>query len=149
MVKTYDVIIIGTGPAGIFAALELTKKHKALRIAMFEKGVALQQRTCPLQNGANHCTNCNPCSVVSGWGGAGAFSDGKLTLSPEVGGMLDRYLSQEDFLALIKYVDDLFLRHGAPDKVYGIDREDEIEALRRKAVLAQLKLVPADRKSVV
>jgi len=143
MLKTYDVIIIGTGPAGIFTALELTKRCKSLRIAMFEKGVPLQQRTCSLQNGEAHCAQCNPCSVVSGWGGAGAFSDGKLTLSPEVGGMLDRYLSPQDFLALIKYVDDIFVQYGAPDKVYGLDREDEVEAIRRKAVLAQLKLVPA------
>lgn len=143
MVQSYDVIIIGTGPAGIFTALELVKKCKSLRVAMFEKGVPLQQRTCPLQNGEAHCTHCNPCSVVCGWGGAGAFSDGKLTLSPEVGGMLDKYLSPHDFLALIKYVDDIFVHHGAPDKVYGLDREDEVEAIRRKAVLAQLKLVPA------
>jgi uncharacterized FAD-dependent dehydrogenase len=143
MVKTYDVIIVGTGPAGIFTALELTKSCKSLRIGMFEKGVALQHRTCPLQNGAVHCTQCNPCSVISGWGGAGAFSDGKLTLSPEVGGMLDRYLSPEEFLGLIKYVDDIFVHYGAPEKVYGLDREDEVDAIRRKAVLAQLKLVPA------
>lgn len=144
MVKTYDVIIIGTGPAGIFAALELTNSCKgSLKIAMFEKGVALHQRTCPLQNGAAHCTQCNPCSVISGWGGAGAFSDGKLTLSPDVGGMLDRYLSKHELSTLIKYVDDIFVKYGAPSKVYGMDREEEIEAIRRKAVLAQLKLVPA------
>lgn len=143
MAKTYDVIIIGTGPAGIFTALELTSRCKSLKIAMFEKGVSLQQRVCPLQNGAAHCTQCNPCSVVSGWGGAGAFSDGKLTLSPEVGGMLGRYLGSGEFIQLIKYVDDIFVRFGAPQQVYGLDREEEIEAIRRKAVLAQLKLVPA------
>ena len=109
---------------------------------MFEKGISLLERTCPLQNGAARCYQCNPCSVVCGWGGAGAFSDGKLTLSPEVGGMLDKYLSLEDFTNLIKYVDDIFIRYGAPEKVYGKGKEDEVEAIRRKAVLAQLKLVP-------
>jgi uncharacterized FAD-dependent dehydrogenase len=143
MVKSYDVIIIGTGPAGIFAALELTRRFSSLKVAMFEKGVSLQDRVCPLQNGAAHCSQCNPCSVISGWGGAGAFSDGKLTLSPEVGGMLDRYLSLGDISSLIKYVDDIFVHFGAPSEVYGKDREEEVEAIRRKAVLAQLKLVPA------
>lgn len=143
MKRAYDVIIVGTGPAGIFTALELYSRCSSLKIAMFEKGVSLQQRICPLQNGATHCNRCNPCSVISGWGGAGAFSDGKLTLSSEVGGMLDKYLTSEDILTLIKYVDDVYVKYGAPAKVYGLDREEEVEALRRKAVLAQLKLVPA------
>lgn len=143
MVKTYDVIIIGTGPAGIFTALELSRECPDLKLAMFEKGVSLQQRTCPIQDGVSHCPQCQPCSVISGWGGAGAFSDGKLTLSPDVGGMLDKYLTSEQLLGMIKYVDDIFVKFGAPDKVYGVGREVEIEALRRKAALAQLKLVPA------
>lgn len=143
MVITYDVIIAGTGPAGIFTALELCSRFSSLRIAMFEKGVDLQRRICPLQNGASHCSQCNPCSVICGWGGAGAFSDGKLTLSSEVGGMLDRYLTSEDMTRLIKYVDEIFVKYGAPEKVYGVDREEEVENIRRKAVFAQLKLVPA------
>ena len=143
MARRYDVVIIGTGPAGIFAAMELLQKCSSVRIAMFEKGVSLEQRICPLQNGATECSQCSPCSVVSGWGGAGAFSDGKLTLSPEVGGMMDRYLSSTEIMAAIDYVDKIFVKYGAPEKIYGVDREDEIEAIRRKAVLAQLKLVPA------
>lgn len=143
MAHTYDVIIIGTGPAGIFSAMELLRGGKAVSIAMFEKGVALEHRRCPLQSGAPQCSQCSPCSVVSGWGGAGAFSDGKLTLSPEVGGMLDRYLSGKQINDAIRYVDEIFLKHGAPEKIYGADKEEEIEAIRRRAVLAQLKLVPA------
>jgi len=140
---SYDVIIIGTGPAGIFAALELSRKSKELSIAMFEKGGTLEERVCPLQNGDSGCNNCKPCVTVSGWGGAGAFSDGKLTLSPEVGGMLDQYLDPHTIHELIEYVDKIYLDFGAPEKVYGLDNEEEIEAIRRKAVLAQLRLIPA------
>lgn len=143
MARKYDVVIVGTGPAGIFTAMELVRRCSSVSIAMFEKGVALEHRQCPLQNGGTECSQCSPCSVVSGWGGAGAFSDGKLTLSPEVGGMLDRYLSGQEISDAIEYVDKIFLKFGAPEKTYGTEREEEIDAIRRKAVLAQLKLVPA------
>ena len=123
MAKKYEVIIIGGGPAGIFAALELSQASD-LNILLIEKGEDIDKR----------------CNLVSGLGGAGAFSDGKLTLSPEVGGRLKDYLGVSDTKALIKHVDDIYLRFGASDKIYGIG--DEVDEWRSKAHLAGLRLVP-------
>ncbi len=133
----YDVIIVGAGPAGIFAALELVAKD-GLRVLMLEKGPDIEQRFCPARK--KKCTLCQPCSITCGWGGAGAFSDGKLTLSPAVGGWLDEYVSRDELVRLIKYVDDVYLKFGAPKTVYG-GEDDEVRAIERKAVLADLQLV--------
>ncbi|HBT19862.1 MAG TPA: FAD-dependent oxidoreductase [Peptococcaceae bacterium] len=141
--RSYDVIIVGTGPAGIFTAIELCRNTENLRIAMFEKGGTLEERICPLQMGEEGCKNCSPCVTVSGWGGAGAFSDGKLTLSPDVGGMLDQYMDLNKMKDLIDYVDSIYIEFGAPEKVYGIGQEEEIEEIRRKAVLAQMRFIHA------
>lgn len=124
----YDVVIIGAGPAGIFSALELTKRD-GVKVAMFEKGPDIDQRT-------------RDKSILVGWGGAGAFSDGKLTFSPDVGGQLGRFLPIDTLKNLIREVDGVYLRFGAPDTIYG-DNEDDLDELRRKAVLADLRLVPS------
>jgi len=86
MVNDYDVIIVGAGPAGIFASLELS--GSGLGVLLLDKGREIDSRVCPIQHGENRCLSCLPCHLVSGFGGAGAFSDGKLTLSTEVGGPL-------------------------------------------------------------
>jgi hypothetical protein len=134
----YDVIIVGAGPAGIFSALELTEKSN-LRVLMLDRGPDINQRKCPASRGFE-CVHCEPCVLLSGWGGAGAFSDGKLTLSTEVGGWLNQYVSHKELEELVKYVDNTYLKFGATEHVYGNDVE-KIEEIERKASLAGLKLI--------
>ena len=134
----YDVIIVGAGPAGIFSALELAEKTK-LNILMLDRGPDINQRKCPASRGLE-CVHCEPCLLLSGWGGAGAFSDGKLTLSTEVGGWLDQYVSSKELGELVSHVDEIYLKFGATEHVYGADVE-KIEEIERKASLAGLKLI--------
>ncbi|MEM2896145.1 MAG: FAD-dependent oxidoreductase, partial [Candidatus Bathyarchaeia archaeon] len=134
----YDVIIVGCGPAGIFSAYELTEKTN-LKILMLEKGPDLSERKCPASRGIG-CIKCNPCSLLSGWGGAGAFSDGKLTLSKEVGGWLNEYISNSELEKHIDYVDRVYLKFEAPNRLYGTEL-DKIEEIERRATLAGLRLV--------
>ncbi len=139
MAKKYDVIIVGGGPAGIFAALELSQASD-LDILLIEKGKDIDHRQCPVRDRNASCPPCSPCHLVCGLGGAGAFSDGKLTLSSQVGGRLVDYLGESDTEALIKYVDDIYLRFGATEKLYGIG--DEVDDWQAKASLSQLRLIP-------
>ena len=136
--KKYDVIIIGAGPAGIFAALELAAKNK-LRVLILEKGRDISQRSCP-REGQDRCLNCSSCSIVSGWGGAGSFSDGKLTLTTEFGGWLDQYQGRSRVQELINYVDGIYCHFGAPDNIFGTDLE-EIRNIQRQAARADLALI--------
>lgn len=137
------MIIVGTGPAGIFAALELAGRCKNLRVLLLEKGHDLPGRVCPSRERGIACKHCSSCSTIHGWGGAGAFSDGKLTLSSEVGGMLGDFLEPSLLQELIDYVDKVYLYFGAPSQVYGLGREKDMEEIRRRAIAADLKLVPA------
>lgn len=134
----YDVIIVGAGPAGIFSAIELTEKNK-LNILMLDRGPDINQRKCPASRGLE-CVHCEPCLLLSGWGGAGAFSDGKLTLSTEVGGWLNQYISSKELGELVNHVDEIYLKFGATEHIYGTDVE-KIEEIERKASLAGLKLI--------
>lgn len=104
MAKKHDVIIIGGGPAGILASLEITGASD-LKLLLIEKGQDLGERVCPSRNTGKPCISCNPCNLVCGLGGAGAFSDGKFTLTPEVGGWLKDYLGDEQTETLLEYVD--------------------------------------------
>ena len=134
----FDVIIVGTGPAGIFSALELTENPQ-LSILMLEKGPEVMNRKCPASRGLG-CITCDPCQLLCGWGGAGAFSDGKLTLSTEVGGWLNRYCDEKELIELINYVDSIYLKFGASKRLYGTNL-DKIEEIERKASFAGLKLI--------
>jgi uncharacterized protein len=138
MSTKYDVIIVGSGPAGIFAALELTSRSN-LKLLLIEKGKDLGDRVCPSRATSRGCSSCSPCNLVCGLGGAGAFSDGKLTLTPEVGGWLKDYLGTEKTLAMIDYVDKIYTRFGASERLYGVGKE--VNKLRDKALLADLRLV--------
>ena len=134
----YDVVIVGAGPAGIFAALELSERLD-LRVAIFDKGNAIDKRRCPAREGKG-CAHCKPCSIMTGWGGAGAFSDGKLTLSPASGGHLGDLLGEEQAQTLIDEVDRTYVSYGADRPVYG-EHTDEFELLEKRSALAGLRLV--------
>lgn len=109
----YDVIIIGAGPGGIFAAYELTKEKSDLRIAVLEGGHALEKRKCPIDGDKiKLCINCKSCSIMNGFGGAGAFSDGKYNITNQFGGTLYEYIGKEKAMELMHYVDDLNVKYG-------------------------------------
>ncbi|MEI7475623.1 MAG: NAD(P)/FAD-dependent oxidoreductase [bacterium] len=135
----YDVAIIGAGPAGIFSALELIKLKPDYKIAIMEKGPKIEKRSCPVRFG-HKCPSCKTCNLLCGWGGAGAFSDGKLTLTPDVGGNLLDFMKRKDLEDLIKYTDDIYLEYGATKEVFGQNNEDAID-IERQAALAELRLV--------
>jgi len=139
--KYYDVIIIGAGPAGIFAALELTNNSNA-KVLVVDKGSPLEMRHCKTQREYGRCLRCDPCAITCGWGGAGAFSDGKLTLTPEFGGFLNEFIDQDLINTMINEVDQVYLSYGASEKVYGNDLE-VIKEMERKAAAAGLNLIPA------
>jgi len=137
----YDLIIVGAGPAGIFTALELVKKGSKDKILIIEKGRSVEKRVCP-KSKTKQCVNCKPyCNITTGFSGAGAFSDGKLSLSPEVGGDLPELIGTEMAEELIKYADSLYLEFGADSKVEGVGNTEKVKDIRKKAIQAGLKLV--------
>ena len=109
----YDVIIIGAGPGGIFSAYELVKHDSSLKIAVFESGHSLERRNCPIDGDKiKSCIHCKSCSIMSGFGGAGAFSDGKYNITNDFGGTLHQFVGKQKALELMKYVDDINLKFG-------------------------------------
>ena len=109
----YDIIIIGAGPGGIFSAYELIQKRPELKIAVFEAGHALAKRHCPIDGDkVKTCISCKSCSIMSGFGGAGAFSDGKYNITNDFGGTLYEYIGKERALDLMRYVDEINMRYG-------------------------------------
>ncbi len=137
----YDVAIIGAGPAGIFTALELVRRGSNKKIVIVEKGRSIKERKCP-KSKTKECVNCKPyCNITTGFSGAGAFSDGKLSLSPEVGGMLPELIGYDYAAEMIEYTDKIYLEFGADEHVEGIGRSEEVKNIRLKAIQAGLRLV--------
>lgn len=113
----YDVIIVGAGPGGIFGAFELVKLKPELKIGLFELGKSLENRKCPISEGkAKNCMNCKVCSIMSGFGGAGAFSDGKYNITNDFGGELHEHIGKTEAIELMKYVDEINLNYGGQNQ---------------------------------
>lgn len=136
----YDVIIVGAGPAGIFTALEMLKNGSKKRILMLEKGKAVEQRSCPKVK-TKKCVGCEPCNITTGFSGAGAFSDGKLSLSCEVGGDFPSLVGEAFAQELIDYTDKIYLEFGADSHVEGLGNTEKVKDIRKRAIQAGLKLV--------
>ena len=136
-----NVVIIGAGPAGIFTALEMIRKGCDKKIIICEKGAAIENRRCP-KSKTQKCVNCKPyCHITTGFSGAGAFSDGKLLLSYEVGGDLPTLIGENVAQETIDYTDSIYLEFGADTHVEGLGNTEEVKRIRARAIQAGLKLV--------
>lgn len=137
----YDVIIIGAGPGGIFSAYELMKQDENLKIAVFDAGHSLEQRHCPIDGEkVKNCIGCKTCAIMNGFGGAGAFSDGKYNITNDFGGTLYEYIGRQKALELMKYVDTINMSHGGEGtKMYSTAGTD----LKKVCLQNKLKLLDA------
>ncbi len=136
-----DVVIVGAGPAGIFTALEMIRNGSNKNILIVEKGQSIEKRSCP-KSKTKYCVNCKPyCHITTGFSGAGAFSDGKLSLSHEVGGDLPQLIGEELAQEMINYTDQIYLDFGADEHIEGIHNDEEVKEIRKRAIQAGLKLV--------
>ena len=136
-----DVVIIGAGPAGIFTALEMLRKGSRKQITIVEKGQPIEKRKCP-KAATGYCVSCRPyCHITTGFSGAGAFSDGKLSLSCEVGGDFPNLVGHRVAQDLIDYTDKIYLEFGADPHVEGVGNDREVREIRKRAIQAGLKLV--------
>ena len=145
--KKYDVIIIGMGPSSIFCAYELIQLGKAKKVLLIEQGRRVEDRVCPIEK-TGKCTKCKPfCNITSGFSGAGAFSDGKLSLyNPEdediyVGGNLHKYIGVKETKKLIDYTDKIYLKFGADKKLEGVEFKEEVTKIRKKAQKERINLI--------
>jgi uncharacterized protein len=141
MKKKFDIIIAGAGPAGIFTAYELLKLNPDLKILMLEKGNGIIERHCPKHSNGGTCVHCKPCNITTGWAGAGAFSDGKLSLSHEVGGTISDYTGLETANDLICYADKIYLGFGADPYVHGKETTPAMREISKKSIEANLRLI--------
>ena len=138
--KSCDIVIVGAGPAGIFTALAIVERPPQTRVMLVEQGMPLQKRVCP-KTSTGHCARCNPCRITAGFSGAGAFSDGKLSLSCDVGGDLPLLIGVESCQTGVQAVDDIYLHFGADQRVEGVSDALMHAEIRRRAIQAGLKLV--------
>ena len=136
-----DVLIIGAGPAGIFTAIEMVRNKSKKSIMIVEKGQSVENRHCP-KSKTKKCVDCKPyCHITTGFSGAGAFSDGKLSLSTDVGGDLPMLIGEQLAQETIDYTDKIYLEFGADTHVEGVSNPDAVKKIRRRAIQAGLKLV--------
>ncbi|MBS5844061.1 MAG: NAD(P)/FAD-dependent oxidoreductase [Clostridiales bacterium] len=143
LLKNYDVVIIGGGTAGIFAAYELYNLHPELEIAIVEQGNPIQKRVCPIIAGKTKgCINCSSCCIMNGFGGAGAFSDGKFNFTTEFGGWLHDYIPPDEVMNLIEYVDSINIRFGATTERFSTYSKEAVE-LEKQALHYDLHLLKA------
>ncbi len=141
MEQRTDVVIVGAGPAGIFTALEMLRGGSKKNIVIVEKGQSIEKRSCP-KHKTQKCVSCKPyCHITTGFSGAGAFSDGKLSLSAEVGGDLPKLVGAELVQETIDYTDKIYLEFGADEHIEGLENTDEVKEIRKRAIRAGLKLV--------
>ena len=146
MNQVYDVIIIGCGEAGIYAGYELSLKNPSLKIGVFEQGRDIYKRSCPIvAKKVKQCINCKVCDTMCGFGGAGAFSDGKFNFTTEFGGWLTDYMDHDEVMELIHYVDDVNVAHGATTNYFSTTTP-EAQALAKKALEFDLHLLQAQCK---
>ena len=142
----YDVIIVGAGPAGLFAAYELISKNKKLKIAILDRGNTVKRRVCPMNKFGVQCQNCNPCNILSGYGGAGTFSDGKLNYIHKLGKSdLTKYMSESEAVKLINETEVIFNKFGMDAEVYPSNMS-EAEEIRKKVAIAGAKLLIIKQK---
>ena len=142
----YDVVIIGAGPAGLFAAYELITKNKKLKVAIIEKGSSVADRICPMNKLGVPCKNCNPCAILSGYGGAGTFSDGKLNFIPKLGKSdLTKYMPESAANKLIDETEEIFTKFKMDAEVYPSNRK-EAEEIRKQVAIAGAKLLLIKQK---
>ncbi|APH39176.1 NAD(P)/FAD-dependent oxidoreductase [Methanohalophilus halophilus] len=141
----YDVIIIGAGPAGMFAANELS--GHGLKILVIDKGRDVEKRHCPMES-VQHCMHCTPCNIMCGVGGAGTFSDGTLNLRPDIGGdLLEFTHDQKRAWELVDYVDNIFLQCGATKKMIS-PKEEDVEQLQRRAASVGAKFIDTKQRHI-
>ena len=137
----YDTLIVGAGPAGIFTAIEMLRRGSKKKILIVEKGKSVENRSCPKAK-TGHCMNCKPyCHITTGFSGAGAFSDGKLSLSASVGGDLPNLVGEDLVQQTIDYTDKIYLEFGADENIEGLNNDEEVKEIRRNAIRAGLRLV--------
>jgi uncharacterized FAD-dependent dehydrogenase len=142
-----DVAIVGAGPAGLFAALEIAEKSK-LQVLIIDQGFEAKNRVCPQQTSYRGCLKCSPCNILCGVGGAGTLSSGRLNLRPDIGGNLIPLTKSENRAwELVKEVDQVFLKYGCPDKLYNPNQE-EVDELERKAAAAGVKFISIPQREI-
>ena len=130
----YDVIIIGAGPAGLFAAYELITKNKNLKVLLLDKGKKAENRFCPMTK-TGKCVNCNPCNILSGYGGAGTFSDGKLNFIPKIGKSdLFKYMSESEAYKLIDETEEIFTKFNMDSDVYPSNMDEALKLKKQVAI---------------